>query len=137
MKNQDKTEQNHTPDRVNSLTGKQVVFLTHLLTARTVEQACGKAKIGRSTYYEWLKDETFREEITRQRRELVEEAFGLLKGTLIKAVEEMAKLLDETNPAIRRLACKDIIDFNFKAIELQEIEERLEKIESYIEENKK
>jgi hypothetical protein len=132
MKSIDKTKQNQTPEKGNSLTGKQVIFLSHLLASHTVEEACKKAKIGRATYYQWLKDETFREELIRQRKELVDEAFGLLKGTLIKAVEEMTKLLDEPNPAIRRLACKDVIEFNFKAIELQEIQDRLGKIEEYI-----
>jgi hypothetical protein len=129
-----KSRQNETltPEISGNLTGKQSVFLSHLLTSKTIVDACKRAKIGRATYYQWLKDETFREALKTQRRALVDEAFDLLKDASIKAIENLIELTDERNPSIKRLACKDVIEFNLKVKEVQEIEERLDRIERQV-----
>ena len=122
----DKTTQNG-----KSLSDKQNTFLTHLLTSKSITEACKHTKISRATYYSWVKEPDFRNQIIEKRNELVNEAFGALKSAFIKAVENLIVLMDDPNPSIQRQACKDIIEYSIKAIEMQDIEERLSKLEEY------
>jgi len=117
---------------MEKLSGKQVLVISHLLSSPSIERACKKAKIGRTTFYEWLKDKNFRVELKRQRDEVVNQALETLKFSLTKAVKQLVELMDSKKEMIRRWASKDVIDYSFKAMELQDFEGRLEKIERII-----
>lgn len=117
---------------MEKVSGKQVLVISYLLSSPSIERACKKAKIGRTTFYKWLKDKNFRAELKRQRDEVVEQALETLKFSLTKAVEQLVELMDSKKEMIRRWASKDIIEYSFKAMELSDFEERLEKVERII-----
>jgi len=126
-----KIRQNKTVNGAN-LSYKQAIFLSKYLISSTVQSACKQAKISRGTFYEWLKDETFKNTLERYRTEAVTEGYNLLKDALGRAVENLIELIDDPSPGVRRYVCKDIIEFNLKVKELQEIENRIDRIEKQV-----
>jgi len=116
----------------NKLTSKQLSTIPYIFNSSSIEEACRKAKICRGTYYLWLKDENFRDYLKEKRKEIVSEALGKLKTAIEKAVSTLIKLTSSKNESISRLASRDIIEYALKAIEFEEFEGRLEKLEQTI-----
>lgn len=114
------------------LTNRQLLAITQIIASSTLEEARKNARISKGTLYAWLKDEAFKIELKRQRGEITEEALGNLKNAMTKAVKELVKLINSSKPELRRWVCKDIIDYTLKSIELEDIEDRLNKIEQVI-----
>ncbi len=112
-----------------SVSSRQMKTILRFLTASSIEEACREAKVSKGTFYKWLKQPTFKEEVSRQREALITNAFNRLKASVNKAADEMVKLLDSPRPDIRRGACKDVIDYTIKSIELENIEQRLIRLE--------
>jgi len=110
--------------------------ISYILSSPTLEEAYRKARVSKGTLYIWLKDEAFKTELKRQRDEVVREAQDRLKCAMGKAVDELIKLMDSPKPGLRRLTCRDILDYGNRAIELEDIEERLDKIERVISERR-
>ncbi|MCM8778667.1 MAG: phBC6A51 family helix-turn-helix protein [Candidatus Omnitrophica bacterium] len=118
------------------LTNRQLMAISHIINSASIEEASSKAKVSRSTLYKWLKDENFKVELKRQRDEVIRSALDRLKGAITKAVEELIKLTDAQREEVRRLACNDIITHALKSIEIEDIEQRLDKVERIVLERK-
>lgn len=114
------------------LTNRQIQAITHFLTSSSIEETCRKANISKTTFYKWLKDETFKDFLEEKRKEMVKEALQRLQVSINKAVAVLIDLMSTGNESIRRLASRDIIGYALKSIEIQEIEERLEKVERLV-----
>jgi hypothetical protein len=112
-----------------TLTAKQERVIPYLLGAPSLEEGCKRAKVSKVTVYEWLKQEAFRQELRRQRDELIERALDSLKANVSKATETLVKLLDSKSEPIRARAAEDIIEFAQKALEHEELEKRIEALE--------
>ena len=93
------------------LTERQLKAIPHIVSSPTYTEGCKKAKINRTTLYEWLKEPEFKAELDRQREEVAAEAFGVLSQGLTKAVEALVGLLDNKDDRLKRLVAKNIIDF--------------------------
>lgn len=117
---------------VGKLTNRQLLTINQIIASSTLEEARQKARISKGTLYAWLKDETFKAELKRQRDEVVNEALSRLKKAMTKAVDGLIELMNSQRPDLRRWVFKDIIDYTLKNIELEDIEERLSKIEKHI-----
>lgn len=100
-----------------------------MLDAPSIEEGCKRAKVSKVTVYDWLKQESFREELRRQRDELIERALDSLKANVTRATETLVKLLDSKSEPIKARAAEDIIEFVRKAIEHEELEKRIEALE--------
>jgi hypothetical protein len=111
---------------------KKKLLISNLLTSPTIDEACEKTGINRKTYYLWLKDKKFKDALKRQRNGVVKEAINRLKCSTTRAVDELIKLLDTSRPELRRATCKDILDYSLRVIELEDIEERLDRIEKIV-----
>lgn len=114
------------------LTNRQLLAINQIIASSTLEEARKKARISKGTLYTWLKDEAFKAELKRERVEVVNEALSRLKKAITKAVDGLIKLMDSQRPDLRRWVFKDIIDYTLKSIEIEDIEERLDKIEKHI-----
>ncbi len=114
----------------NGLTDKQLKALPHLVAASSEGEGCKKANIARQTYYDWLKIPAFRDELSRLRSSIVEDAVEALKAHTTKAVDTLVKLLDVDHPALQRNVANDILGHVAKYKELQELEQRIEIIEA-------
>jgi AcrR family transcriptional regulator len=112
-----------------TLTAKQARVIPYLLGAATLEKGCKRAGVSKVTVYEWLKQEVFRQELKRQRDELIERALDSLKANVTRATETLVKLLASKSEPIRARAAEDIIEFAQKAIEQEELEKRIKALE--------
>ena len=83
------------------LTKRQQRVIPYQLASPSTEEACRRANINKTTVYKWLRDETFRQELKRQRDAVVERALDSLKANISKATETLVKLLDSDKEAIQ------------------------------------
>lgn len=120
-------------DSESKLTVRQTKFLPVLLASPTYTAACKKGKISRDTLYAWLRDPAFRAELDRQRNDLATQGFALLSQSVVKAIETLVDLLDGSDARLKRLAAKDILDQHARFKELDELTERIERIEDRLE----
>jgi hypothetical protein len=118
------------------LTDRQLKAIPIIVTNCTYTEGCKKAKLNRTTFYEWLKIPEFKAELDRQRDEVAAEAFGVLSQGLTKAVETLVGLLDIKDDRLKRLAAKDVIDFIIRHKEKEDLDERLTGIEKLLAEKK-
>lgn len=107
------------------------IILTALLTHGTIRQAAAACGISESVIYSRLRDENFRSEYDRQRRQLVSGATAALQSRLLEAVDVMGQVMaDEKNGAQTRLnACEAILRNSLKMTEQTDILERLDRLE--------
>jgi DUF1680 family protein len=113
-------------------TDRQRRVIPYLLASPSTEEACRRARINKTTVYEWLKDDTFRQEFKRQRDAVIERALDCLKANIAKATETLVKHLDSERPNISIRAAEDIIQFAQKALEDEELERRIAALEARI-----
>jgi hypothetical protein len=111
------------------LTARQMRVIPYLLDAPSIEEGCRRAKVSKVTVYEWLKQENFRQDLKRQRDELIERALNSLKANIAKATLTLAKHLDSKRENISIRAAESIISFAQKAIEFENLEKRIEALE--------
>jgi len=113
------------------LTTKQAKVIPILLSAKSYEQGCKKAKISKTTFYAWMQDEGFAAEFEKQRSEIVEAAFGMIAQNIEKAVSTLVGLLDTVDDRVKRLTANDIISHYLKHKEIKELDERIQRIEDH------
>ena len=88
--------------------------------------------MSKAAVYEWLEEDTFRQELKRQRDAVIERALDSLKTNISKATETLVKLLDSDKQAIQARAAEDIIEFTQKALEHEELERRIQALEAKV-----
>jgi hypothetical protein len=132
------TESNKTQQKTKKtkLTDRQLKAIPIIVTSPTYSEACKKARLNRTTFYEWLKMPEFKAELNRQRDEIAAEAFGVLSQSLTQAVEALVSLLDNKDNRLKRLAAKDVIDFMIRHKENEDLDERLTEVEKRLAEKK-
>lgn len=123
-------------DTGNKLSSRQLMAINHLITSSSLEEASQNAKVSRPTLYKWLNDEVFMFVLKRRRYKVIRDALDRLSDSTTKAVEELVKVLGSQREDIRRLVCNDIIAHTFKKLELEDIEQRLDKVERMVLERK-
>ena len=101
-----------------------------MLAAPSIEEGCKRARISKAAVYEWLKDEAFRQELKRQRAAAIEQALDSLKANLTKATETLVKHMNSERENISIRAAESIIEFAQKALEHEELEQRIEALET-------
>jgi Transposase len=116
----------------SALTDRQRRVIPYLLASPSTEEACRRARINKTTVYEWLKDENFRKQLKSQRDAVIERALDSLKANLTKATETLVKHLDSDHENISIRAAESIIEFTQKALEHEELERRIEALEAKV-----
>jgi len=129
------TETNEMSDD-GRLTERQQRVIPFLLASPSTEEACRRARINKTTVYEWLKAETFRQELKRQRDALIDRALDSLKANIAKATETLVKHLDSEHENISIRAAESIIEFTQKALEHEDLEKRIGALEESIKQKK-
>jgi arginine/lysine/ornithine decarboxylase len=114
------------------LDAREQQLLSALLGAPSVAAAAESAGIDRATAYRWLQRPAFREELARQRDEVLAESLAAVKTHAGRAVAELAKLLDSADERLRRQVCMDIVDRAIKIREQEGIERRLAALEKQL-----
>ena len=81
-----------------TLTAKQARVIPYLLGAPSLEEGCKRARVSKVTVYDWLKQENFRQELKRQRDEMIERALNSLKANIAKATETRVTVTNGNRP---------------------------------------
>jgi hypothetical protein len=119
-------------DATIALTLRQQEAITALLTCASVQAAAKRVRIGRTTLYRWLKDETFLAAYQEARRQAMAWAPGQLQRLVGKAVHILEHILDDPEaPAPARVnAARTVLEFTMPRRELYPEDNSLETVNS-------
>ena len=120
------------PSTFVTLSRAQARALPLMLSARTIEDGCRASGISKQCFYNWMKQEAFRDEYRRRQNSFVSLAMETLKGNAVEAAERLSAMMTKEEGPLLRRVCKDVIDLNLKIREIEEIEARLERLEKQI-----
>jgi len=111
------------------LSARQRLALSIIVQEPTVEGAAEKIGVTRKTIYEWLKQDSFKQALEVARKDYVESAFRPLRLAAKHAADKIVKHVDCSDERISLRAAEDIIQFTQKALELENLEERIDALE--------
>jgi len=114
------------------LSRKEEQALAALLTNPTIGEAAKVVGVSESTLWRWLKDEGFQSSYRDARREAVSQAVARLQSIATEAVDALRGVISDTAaPAPARVsAAKIILEMAVKAVEVEDLEMRLRKLEA-------
>jgi len=116
-------------DQPGELNPRQLRLLSALVTSTDLQAACKCAEVSRAAAYQWLKQPAFHDELQRQRSAILSEALANVKINATRAAAELVGLLDEDDPGLRRLVCRDILDRASRIYDMENIETRMASME--------
>jgi len=118
-------QQNDTPEK--TLTGRKVKAIKALLSYDTIDEASKIVKISRSTMYRYFNDPLFDKELKAAKRQMVNRAVMRLNQSCGDASRALAEICRNkaAPPSSRVSAAREILNQSMKAIELEEIEQRI------------
>lgn len=116
---------------------KKELYIACLLTEPNIREAAKKAGISESTGWTWLQDPGFQEEYREARRMAVSQAIAQLQQASTQAVATLCEVMadPEATPASRVSAAKTTLEMAIKAVELEDLAVRLEKLETTIQQS--
>jgi len=123
-------------DKKHELSERQKKAIPFLVQSSTVEEGCKAAKISRETYYQWLSDPLFKDELKRQRDQVIEDALNIMKANITKAVNALVGLLNTNNDNLKRYVANDVLGHVLKAKEIEDLDARITELERLIKEKK-
>jgi hypothetical protein len=117
------------------LTAKQEQALIALLDCGEIKQAAETAGVTKVTLWRWLQSPDFQSRYRAARRQLVETAIAQLQSDCTIAVRVLREVAEDREaPASSRVsAAKTIIEQSVGAIQLIDLQERIERLESLLE----
>lgn len=116
------------------ITRKQEQAIAALLAQPSVGEAALAANIAESMLYRWLqKHDGFKTAYQAARREVVRQAIVQVQSACGKAVETLRSIMDDSNaPASARVsAARTVLDMAVKAVELEDLEQRIAALEAH------
>ncbi len=112
---------------------KHEKLLAALLTEKDSRAAAKKAGVAETTVWRLLKDAKFLAEYRRRRREAVEQGLSQIQTATGEAVETLRRNLNCGVAAAENTAAKTILEQAVKAVEILDLQERVERIENELE----
>ncbi len=113
------------------LTPKQEKAITALLTQPTIEAAAEVLRVNTATVHRWLGEPAFADAYRDARRAAVGQAVTRLQQVSGGAVAVLVQVMaDKATPAGTRVnAAKTVLEFSFRAVELEDLAERIAALE--------
>lgn len=117
---------------------RQEKYLLALLTNSNVAEASKQAGINERTAYKYMNDPVFKEQQRKVMRGLLSTVTGRLQYEATKSVDVLADIRDDEKapPYTRVEASKILLEMAYKSFELEDVQERLERVEEFINEAK-
>ena len=114
------------------LTPIQERAIVALLSHSTIRTAAKAVAVDEATLWRWLQDKEFHAAYMNLRRECVRQSIARLQQFSTEAVSTLRTIMkDKDAPASARVvAAKSIIDYSLKAVELEDLAERVAQLES-------
>ncbi len=110
---------------------KRELFIAFLLTEPNIRAASKKAGIGEATGWRWLQDPDFQKNYHDARRMAVSQAIAQLQQASSQAVATLQAVMQDegATPSSRVTAARTTLEMALKAIELDDLATRVEKLE--------
>ncbi len=123
----------------DKLTAKQVKALVALLDCGEIKAAAKRAGVGEATLWRWLQEPGFQKSYRAARRALVETAISQLQSDCTIAVRVLREVAEDIeSPASSRVAAaRTILEQSVAAIQLTDLQERLEEVERLLAERER
>jgi uncharacterized protein YggE len=120
---------------IEELEPKEDLFLAALLSESTVQDAAAKAGITARTGHRYLATEEFQKAYKLARKEAVNHAIQMVQSAMTEAIVTLRTIMTdpETPATVRVSAARTILDNGFKAAELEEFGDRIERLEELAE----
>jgi transposase-like protein len=118
----------------NHLTPIQERAIVALLSNSTIKRAAKAIGVDDATLWRWLQDKDFHNAYRAARRESVSQAIARLQQASSEAVNTLREIVkDKGQPAPARVsAAKAILEFSIKAVEIEDMAERLAQVEAIL-----
>jgi hypothetical protein len=114
------------------LSAKQSNLIALLLTERTIDEACKKAKVSVSTYWRWMQDQDFLDQYGSARHGILENTVAKLQSLSFQAIETHERNLNCENPSVEIRCATIILEQSVKGIEVLGLQNRVEYLESVL-----
>jgi len=108
---------------------KQLKAITAILQTTSIRKAARKAGVGEASIYRWKKMPIFKAELDKRRLELFNDGLNILKLSTKAAAKKLIGFLKSEDLSLVKWATREILNFAIKAAEIQDIEQRLERLE--------
>lgn len=118
--------------RSEAVTPKQEAAIAALLTTQTAKAAAKKAKVSDRTLRRWMKEPGFQRAYKSARRSIVEAAVVQLQKAAGPAVRALVRNLKAEKPADQIRSAGQILAGALRAVELDDVAERLNELEARI-----
>jgi hypothetical protein len=121
------------------LTAKQEKAIAALLSEPTMKSAAQLVKVSEITLIRWLREDAFRDAYQEARREATKQAIARLQQASSEAVDTLRDVMNSgtAQPGARVSAAKTVLELSIKAVEIEDMAQRLSELEKYIEGQKK
>lgn len=116
---------------IDDLNTRQHNAIAALLVEPTIRKAATAAGVPERTLYGWLKEPGFSAQYREARREAVAQSIARLQTYSSEAATTLYTVMKNTkaSPAVRLMAARSVLEFAIKAVELEDIQARLEALE--------
>ena len=114
------------------LNTRQLRLVAALVSDTNIQAACQTADVSRAAAYQWMKQPAFQDELKRRRNAVLGEALANVKINATRAAAALVGLLDEDDPSLRRLVCRDILDRAIRIHDMEDIQTRLTAMEKVL-----
>jgi len=113
--------------------------ISALLTRPSIKAAAETAGICESTLTRWLREDQFKRDYRRARQEIVSQSTARLQARISEAVDVLFAIAGDTEaaPSARVSAARTIIETAHKAVEVEDLLERVERLEANIDRENK
>ncbi len=124
-------------NEMKAITPKQEKAIAALVSTSTIKDAAESAGVTTVTLWRWLQLPEFAAAWRAARRQVVENAITQLQTAATQAVETLKRNLHCGNEAVEVRAASIILEQAVKGVELVDLQERVERLESLLEEKGK
>ena len=123
-----------SPDFDGKLTPIQERAIVALLSHANTRTAAKAVGVDETTLWRWLQDKDFHAAYMTARRETVQHALARLQQVSTEAVKTLREVMrDKTAKGSERVsAAKAIIEYSIKAVEIEDMAERLSQVEAIL-----
>ncbi len=117
---------------MSGLSAKQETAVAALLSEATIAAAAAKVGVTERTLHRWLDDPDFSEAYRAARREAVGQAISRLQQGSTHAVTVLFMLMADksVSSSVRLRAAIAVLDFSLRAVELEDLQQRVEALEA-------
>jgi len=115
------------------LSARKEAALRALLNHKTLEQAASSCGVNVRTLRRWMRTKKFLARYRKEQDALLSSTVDLLRAESASAVEILASIAGDAKTApgagVRVQACRVLLGFGFKGIEIHELSQRIEELE--------